>query len=370
MAKDILLIGHFGQYQTLYFFDQLNEATKENQTELVLRVNSSGGYPEEASSIIEKAQEIIDQILAVKGAAQLHSTALFLMAYFPVEKCECLDVTQGVLHRAAYDERFESSEGFKGSPYEQIMVKLNKDMERALRARVDVDALEALPQMKASNITVKSIFDLTSRISVVLTGADMKKIGLVSKVNKITPSKVVAMNAEFEAFEKCESLKDYRLAAKAVDKSTDKNEDPTPTNMTLEELKLKYPAIYAEAKKEGVSEEKDRVEAIMVFNDIDPTGVKAAIESGKPMTAKQMAEFSRKSMNASVLTAAAADSAEEVETETNVDEEEQIAADTAKKEKAKPGLAKPKPVKAESDKKKIQEFEDSLDARLGLKKAS
>jgi ATP-dependent protease ClpP protease subunit len=377
MARDITLIGHFGQWQTLFFFQQLADVDKDFPGEqLVLRVNSQGGHPQEAQSIIEKAQEIIERVQAVKGNAQMHSTALFLYAYFPVEICECLDTTQGVLHRAAYDEDFEQWSGFKGSMWEQISIKLNNDMQRALRNRIDVEALEALPQMKANNITLKSIFDMTQRVSVVLTGSDMKKIGLVSKINKITPARATAMAAQIQMFEKCNSLKEYKLAAMATNKT---EEEETPTTMTLAELKAKFPTVYAEAKAEGVTEEKDRVEAIMVFNDVDPAGVKAAIESGKPMSAKQTAEFARKSMNATALTAAAGESAANLETQANAEEEEEVATETAAEKvkavaKVKPGLKAVQPVagaKTAADQKKIDEFEKGLDALLGLnKKAS
>lgn len=72
--------------------------------------------------------------------------------------------------------------------------------------------------------------------------------------------------------------------------------------MNKEKLLAEHPALYNEifalGKTAGVTEERDRVEAIMVFNDVDPKACAEAIASGKPLTSKQMAEFSLKAVTA------------------------------------------------------------------------
>jgi hypothetical protein len=223
----------------------------------------------------------------------------------------------------------EDSPSFPGSIYEQSISKTNKDLEKAMRARIDVEALEALPQFTEKNITLKDIFSMDDRIEVLLTANDLKKIGLVSKINKITPVKAAIMEAQTKQFEKCVSLDEFKKAAeykpkKAAEKETEK---PKSKNvMNLKELKAQYPAIYAQAKAdghaEGVAAERDRVESILVFNELDPAGVKAAIEGGKPLSAKQQSEFAMKSFSKDALAKLKTESPKDITTE-EVDEDAQ-----------------------------------------------
>jgi len=347
MAKDILLFGYISQYNAMFFFDQINEATEDNpDEELHIRVNTDGGEPEFMQSIMQKFQEIQAQAI-FKGGPALHSAGFFAMCYLPAERVEVLDVTQALLHRAAYPDWIESASGFSGSPLEVTMIKTNKDLEKAMRARIDVDALEALPQLKERNIKLKNIFSQDGRVEVVLTGADLKKIGLAGKVNKITPSKQAAFESQAKAFAKCESLRDFKLAAAAA--NPPKVDEPKKENtiMNLAELKEKHPVIYAEAYNEGVKagvvKEKDRVEAALVYVDVDPVGVKKIIESGEAMSAKQIAEFGRKMQSSAALGKLESEAAKEVETGS--------------------------PAGATDEKtKKLQAFEADLDKSLGLAK--
>lgn len=299
MAKDILLYGSIWEYNALYFFDQINEATEEDASaEMTLRINCDGGSPDYGMSMIEKIQELADQI-RVKVGAMAHSMALFILCYIETSRVECIDTTQAVLHRAAYPSWMESSASFPDSIYQQMMVKTNKDLEKAFRASVDVEVLESLPQFKDKNLTLKDVFSLETRIEILLTAADLKKIGLVSKINKITPTKTAEMKSQIAAFNNCRSLKEFKMAAQAVNKP---EEIQNPIAMTtLAELKEKFPALYALAVADGVKAEKDRVGAVMVFAHLDLPGAKKIIESGEPMTATQMAEFSLKQLSPAAL---------------------------------------------------------------------
>lgn len=363
MAKDILLIGHLGQYNVLFFFDQIKEATKENpDEEMIVRVNTTGGSPDYMMSIMEKIQENSANMF-IKGNAQVHSAGLFAMCYVPADRVECLDVTQAVLHRAAFDSWMEKHPDFPESSYAITLAKTNKDLEKALRARVDVEVLENLPQMKEKNLKIKDIFSMDSRIDIVLTGADLKKIGLVSKVNKLTPSKTAEMESEFKAFDKLDpklaTLQDYRSAAKATLPPTPEKETETKNNtvMTIDELKLKHPEVYASVYKAGVDAEKERVEGIMVFAEIDVAACKAAIESGKDLTAKQKNEFLLKQTSSAALKDIKDDSSKALTTEENKDA-------TNKNAAAKGAQTEEQKKKAES----IASFETDLDKRLGLDK--
>ena len=102
-------------------------------------------------------------------------------------------------------------------------------------------------------------------------------------------------------------------------------------SMDLAKLKAEHPAVYAQAvaegKQIGVSEERDRVEAWAVFNEIDPVKVKAGIESGKQLTAKATAEFSLQTLSAKKLEEMKEESPAETNTETEIKTEAQIKAE-------------------------------------------
>lgn len=80
------------------------------------------------------------------------------------------------------------------------------------------------------------------------------------------------------------------------------NENSNTNNMTAAELKAQHPTVHAEimaaGKNEGVQagveQEKDRVDTWMVYHDVDPVAVQKGIESGKPVSNKEMAQFNLK----------------------------------------------------------------------------
>lgn len=343
MPRDILIYGNIHEYSVMFFFDQLMRAAMEEpDSDLMLRVNSNGGDPQYGMSLIAKIQELKNASILVEGGA--HSMALFMLCY--LDQASAIDTANGVLHRAAYGRWLEEREGFQQSVYYDMLVRCNKDLEKALRAKVDVASLEALPQMKEKNLTLKDIFSLEARNEVLLTAADMKKIGLIQKIVKITPTRTAEIKTLAAAFDGCESLSDYRMAAKATALPPNKHQ-PDKT-MTLEELKAQHPAIYAEAVRAGTDKERDRVEAWMAFVDIDAVAVAKGIEEGKDLSAKAMAEFTRKGMSAEALKKVEGENAPGVETG-----EDPNAATAAKTADEKEGDAFEERVRAEMKRQKI-----------------
>ncbi len=148
MPKDILLFGSIDEWNAMFFFNQIAKATEDDENaELIVRVNCNGGSPEYGMSIIEKVQELSAQMF-LKYSTMAHSMALFMMFYLDVKQVECIDATKAVFHRATWGEWLESQSWFPGSIYEELLMKTNKELEKAVRARIDVDAFENLPQMK------------------------------------------------------------------------------------------------------------------------------------------------------------------------------------------------------------------------------
>lgn len=106
--------------------------------------------------------------------------------------------------------------------------------------------------------------------------------------------------------------------------------------MDLATLKAEHPAVYQAAKDEGVTagvkQERDRVEAWAVFNEVNPEKVKAGIESGEPMTAKDTAEMSLQIAKGGVVAETKKDNPEEVNTPEAKETEEEVKAKAQKAE--------------------------------------
>lgn len=165
------------------------------------------------------------------------------------------------------------------------------------------------------------LFNPDQRVDLFLTAKEAKAIGLVDKINKIEPN-------EIEAFK--------QLAAMFTPATATQTQPPIvktqkPNKMTIEQLKAEHPALFAEVVALGVAKEKDRVEACLAFIEVDAAGVKAAIEAGKDLSQKQMAEFSLKAINKTNLAGLSAENAgatktEEVDGKEKTEKEKELSA--------------------------------------------
>ena len=325
MAKEILLYGRFGSYSSEYFIDSVNELSDTDT--LITRINSGGGDVLAAYGMIAKYQEFKgEKLIKVDGEAS--SMALMFCAY--ANRVECLDVSEFMMHRAAYPKWYENSEDFTEANRESLKA-MNANLRKAIEAKIDVPKFE-----KLKGVTLDDVFSMDGRLDVNLTADEAKAIGLVDKINVITPS----IAAEIEA-------NNIRIAAYNSPKKVAAKEEPTiKTNkseiMNINELKTQHPALYAEAVKDGVTAERDRVNSYLVFADVDVEAVKIGIESGENLTAKASAEFARKMFSKEKVADAEADSTKEIETK-----------------KEKPELT------AEAE--KLQKFNEELDKNLKTK---
>jgi ATP-dependent protease ClpP protease subunit len=359
MTAEILLLGVISEYNVLYFFTQIKEALeKDAKADFLLRVNCRGGNPEYSMSIISKVQEMKEIKIQVDGMA--HSMAAWFLLY--VKEASSIDTAQYLLHRASYGEWAEAREDFKGSIAEQSLIKTNKDLEKAFRAKVDVEAFENLKQCKDKNITVESLFSMESgREEVLLTPADMKKIGLIQEIIKITPTKTAQIEAMYNEYKGCTSLDEYK---KAAEKTAALPEPKKDNPMTIEEFKAAHPAEYAKhiaeiektAKADSIKAEQDRVGAWMAFEAADKEAVQKGIKEGRVMTQTEMAELTVKLATGNI-TKQAVNNAEE-------DSAAGIKTDEVVVELGADG--KPK-VKTEAEKNAVA-FEKSVLDELGLGK--
>jgi ATP-dependent protease ClpP protease subunit len=279
MAKEVLLYGRIDSYSANEFHDALKEI--EGDGEMLLRINSEGGSPEYAWGIISMWNEIkTPKKIRIDG--QAHSSAAFILCY--AENAEGLDVSEYLIHRAAYPSYMENSEDFPDS-LKGNLERINKSLETAFRAKVDIVKFESLPQM--AGLKTKDIFSMDGRIDIFLTAKEAKSIGLINKVIPLTPS----ITAEISSYAKAASSKVF------VPREVQKEEIQKPINkkqMTADQLKSEHPETYNAIAKSAVDAERDRVGAWMAFNDIDAVAVAKGITEGKSLSQTDMADFTRK----------------------------------------------------------------------------
>lgn len=315
MAKQILLYGEIFGFSSEMFMTEM-EALKDD--DIVLRIDSIGGDPEAAFGMISKFQDHEGQ-KTIKVDGRAFSMAAFFLCY--AESIESLDVSSFVLHRASWPEWMEANETFFNDERRARLEDVNKHLRKALEAKIDVAKFE-----KISKVTLDEMFSLDGRVDVRLNAKQAKQIGLINKINPITP--------EIQA-----SISSYngdmmRMAAKYVgdEKPSAKEEIPKVnkienknTNMDLAKLKSEHPSLYAQVLEEGikagVAQEKDRAGAWMAFADIDIKAVSEGIKNDKTLSATDMAELTRKGISAKVIGEVEKDAPEAIETPPTLDKE-------------------------------------------------
>jgi ATP-dependent protease ClpP protease subunit len=337
MPKEILLYKRVDSESSIEFIDKMNEL--DGEEEAVARVNGPGGEPEYGFGMVAKWSEYQGP-KRIKVDGKAYSMYAFLLLYS--ENNECLDVSEFLFHRAAYPDWFEGSEYFT-EPLKENLARINKSMEKAFRAKIDIEAFENLKQVKDKGITVDSLFSMESRQDVFLSAKDAKKIGLVKKINTITPQ----IAAEIET-----------ISASIGIKKVVENPKPTPIeepinneNMTAAEFKAKHPEAYAEIVKLATEEEKDRVGSIMAFADVDLVECKKILASGKKLSETDRSEFSLKAIAKMALKATENEAADPIQTA-----EQKVADKTT-----------PVVKKAEKE-KQVEAFNDDVMKNLGLTK--
>lgn len=333
VAKEILLYGSIYNYSVQGFVNGLEENKNED---VCVRINSSGGSVEDSWSAIAKFSEHKKK-KSIKVDGKAYSMALYFLCY--ADNAEGFDVSQFLLHRAAYNPYWESSNEITESDWAQLNA-INAKLRAAFEAKCDVKKFE-----KITGKTLDEVFSNEGRIDVILTAEQALEIGLISKINQLTPEKANEINAFVDTISNRIAAHESGMKLNVSANQTESiNQNKNSKNMTLLEFKASHPALYAEAVNEGVAQERDRVEAFMVFNDIDPEAVGKAISDGKPLTAKLQAEFTRKSISKGAIVAIQEEAAPAVNTPT------------------------PAAVAQTPAEKEIAEFEAQVDKELNLKK--
>ena len=240
---EILLYGSIDGESSSDFIEDFTEKTANNENVLV-RVNTSGGNPEYTMGMVAKFSEYKGK-KKVQVDGKAYSGGMFFCCY--ADEVEALDVSQFLLHRAAYPSYYENDSSFFTEPIKENLISINRDLRKAFEAKVDVALFEKIKKCK-----LDEVFSLDDRIDVFFTAQEALQVGLISKINKITPTK----KAEIDSY-----INSKMVQIAAEYKGAIQEEIIKTNIMTLEELKAKHPELYAEAidkgVKKGIAKESD-----------------------------------------------------------------------------------------------------------------
>lgn len=307
-------------YSGIYDFivaDLLAEMENNSESDVVLRVNSPGGYVFAGWGLIAKMQERTKS--GYKTNIKVDGTAMSMAAFMLIfaDEVEAMDVSVIMLHRA---------DMYISSPEDQAFLdRVNKSLRAKLEAKIDDKLMKEL-----KGVSIADLFEGEKRIDLMLSAAEAKKIGLVDKITKVNPKEVEAYNEKF------------KIAATAENPIN----NPQMEKLTLEKIKAENPALYNEiialGEKQGVTKERDRVTGCLAYLEIDKDQSLKMVKEGTDLTPGVMAEFQVKAMNKTKLKAVKETSKENETEEEEVEEE----------------------VEATEKEKKIAQFKKDVEARL------
>lgn len=304
---EILLYGAIYSDTAALFHEKMQEAGEEP---IIIRVNCIGGEPEYGWGMAAMFNEFKGpKEVLIDGQAA--SMGMFFCCYAPKGAVAAYDVAEFLIHRCAYSPYFESNPDYFTDSVKENLVRVNASLQKALAAKIDIEAFENLKQVKEKGIKFKDIFSLDARPDIYISAADAKKIGLIDKVIKLTPQKA----SEINSFMDKAAIGTYKKVAALTEETEIEDNTKKTITMTIEKLKLEFPAVFAEAVTVGVKQERDRVKSCLVFQEIDPAGVKAAIESGEPLSETQKSEFALKTFNKAAIAKVEGANADDVKTD-------------------------------------------------------
>lgn len=267
MEKELLIYGGIDSYSATQFITELNEAKEDD---IVVRITTDGGDPQYGFGMVAKFSEHPKE-KKIKIDGKAYSWGTYFCCY--TNDVEALNVSQFLIHRAAYPSWFENDPLLFTNIIRETVVKTNSDLRTALEAKIDVDKFQ-----KLKKVTLDDIFSMEQRLDVFLTAAEAKKIGLISSIVDITPKK----KAEIESR--------MRMSAKHIEVEPLIIKKP----MNIAELKASHPEVYAQAVLDGVNNERDRVGSWLPYMAADAELVTSSIKEGKTISATAMSELNVK----------------------------------------------------------------------------
>jgi ATP-dependent Clp protease protease subunit len=279
--QELLLYGGINSFSAEEFINKLNEFDGEDIT---CRINCQGGDVYAGWGMIAKMREYPGN-MSVKVDGIAASMAAFMLLF--ANDVECLDASTFIFHRADGYVSTDEDKAYLNS----INANFRKKME------------EKIPSALFKQVTGKSYNDMFNpdmRIDCIITAKQAKQLGLVSKINKLSVTEAKKIKALADKYNFTAELPTQITSVLELESNVEPIIEPIKMK-TIAEFKAAHPELFAQVQQEAIDAERDRVGSFLAFLEIDAVTAKAGIESGKPMTQTQMAQFNVKAMQANTL---------------------------------------------------------------------
>lgn len=275
MAKEILLYTSVNSWSAGDFIAALEQCKGDD---VCIRMNTPGGSVYDGYGMIAKYNEFPNgKKIKVDGRAD--SFGAYFLCYTSEDNVECLDVSKFTFHRAAMPSWYEADANLFTPEVKAQLTEINNTLRAAIESKCTPQKWKAI-----TNTSLDDMFSLDSRIDVKINAEQAKKLGLVSNINKITPKKL----AEIKAYSQDLAAElEPLIEAEIINSNT----------MTIQDVKANA-EVYAALRTEILAEEKDRVEALAQYADVDPKAVLEAIVKGDKFTQTFDAKMRVSSMKA------------------------------------------------------------------------
>jgi ATP-dependent protease ClpP protease subunit len=196
MAKEILLYQGVNSDSITGFINALETSKNED---IKVRICTPGGSVYYGWGGVAKFQEHKkEKSISVDGIAGSFGAYLCCYAKGSVES---LDVSKFVFHRAALPAWMESDPKYFTEAEKTSLNKINVNLRAAIEG-----VTTSAKWNEVTGVTLDTMFSLDSRIDVELDADQAMELGIVNKINKITPEKKAEIEASF-----------YQIAAQSIE---------------------------------------------------------------------------------------------------------------------------------------------------------
>jgi ATP-dependent protease ClpP protease subunit len=257
VAKEILLYTSINSWSASDFITALEQCKNDS---VCIRVNTPGGSVYDGYGIVAKYNEFSgEKKIKVDGRAD--SFGAYFLCYTDTENAECLDVSKFTFHRAAMPSWYESDASLFTPEVKAQLTEINNTLRSAIESKCTAQKWKSV-----TGVALDTMFSLDSRIDVQINAEQAKKLGLVSKINKITPKKLAEIKA-------------YSLDLAAELEPLIEAETINTNTMTIQDVRANT-EVYNAIKAEVLASEKIRVNAFAAWEKYDPKAVLAHIVNG------------------------------------------------------------------------------------------
>lgn len=281
MAKTIAVFQDIYSWTAEEFVKAINDAERFNE-DIEVHISTNGGEVEQTFAMLIRLQEFKgNKSIIVDGKA--YSMGGFFCLYS--DTVEAYDVSQFMLHRAAFPKWYEESELFTEEVAKRLNT-INGILKKRMKLKLDETAFE-----EVAGMTIDEMFEGEQK-DVFFTAKEAKKIGLISKIRTLDAVAKMEINAI------CEDLK-----ITAMYKDKDVSEGPKGqansqsinkiNKMTIDELKKDHPEVVKALKDEFKKDVEATISAWAEWKDVNPTSVIDGIASMEAPTAKDYSKFQK-----------------------------------------------------------------------------